>query len=156
MEWLSVISLIVLGIILIIVEVIFIPGTTITGIFGTGFLVGGIALAYSNFGGTTGTYVMVSTLVVLGIVLFTAFKSGAWSAFALKDAITSRVNEEDAPVVQVGQRGVAVSSLRPFGKAEFNDKVYEVTSIGNYLDAGNPVEVIRIDGNKIYVEPLKS
>jgi membrane-bound ClpP family serine protease len=156
MDWLSVISLIILGIVLIIVEVIFIPGTTITGIFGAGFLVGGIALAYSNFGSPTGTYVLISSMGALGIVLFIAFKSGAWSSFALKDAITSRVNDEDVPAVQVGERGMALSSLRPFGKVEFNDKVYEVTTIGNYVDADQEVEVIRIEGNKIYVEPLKS
>ncbi|MCC5930289.1 MAG: NfeD family protein [Cyclobacteriaceae bacterium] len=156
MDWLSVISLIVIGIVLIIVEVIFIPGTTIIGIFGAVFLVGGIAMAYSNFGNPTGTYVMVSTLGILGVILFIAFKSGAWTAFALKDTITSRVNDEDANTVQVGQRGMSLSSLRPFGKAEFNDKVYEVTSIGNYVDADQEVEVIRIEGNKIYVEPLKS
>ncbi|MFT6941450.1 MAG: membrane-bound ClpP family serine protease, partial [Cyclobacteriaceae bacterium] len=53
MDWIIVISLIVFGLGLIIVEVIFVPGTTVVGI--AGLIIGtyGVYEAYSSFGTTT-------------------------------------------------------------------------------------------------------
>ncbi|MGF1636521.1 MAG: NfeD family protein [Cyclobacteriaceae bacterium] len=154
MDWLSVLSLILIGIILIVVEVIFIPGTTVVGILGSLFTIAGIAVGYSTFGSPTGSYILIASLFAIGLVFFTAFKTGAWSSFALKEAIVGKVNEDYKPNLQIEQRGVALSSLRPIGKAEFDDKTYEVRTIGNYVDAGHSLKIIKLEGNNIFVEPI--
>lgn len=154
MDWLSVLSLILIGIILIVVEVIFIPGTTVVGILGSLFTIVGIAVGYSTFGSPIGSYILIATLFAIGVVFFIAFKTGAWSSFALKDAMVGKVNEDYKPNLQIEQRGVALSSLRPIGKAEFDDRTYEVRTIGNYVDAGHPLKIIKLEGNNIFVEPI--
>jgi membrane-bound ClpP family serine protease len=55
--------------------------------------------------------------------------------------------------LEVGAEGVAVSALRPSGKAEIAGKLYEVTTLGHFANAGTAVKVIRISSHQIVVEP---
>jgi hypothetical protein len=40
------------------------------------------------------------------------------------------------------------------GKGDFKDKIYEVTTLGNYLTTGTIIRIISIKNNKIIVEPI--
>jgi membrane-bound serine protease (ClpP class) len=51
-----------------------------------------------------------------------------------------------------GQRGVAVTILRPVGKAEFDGEVYEVKSDGEFVGEGAEIEIIEVYGNQILVK----
>ena len=42
------------------------------------------------------------------------------------------------------------------GSARFNDFVVEVKAVEGMLDPGVDVEVVLIEGNKIYVKPLSN
>lgn len=154
--WLVIIGLILFGLGLIIIEVIFVPGTTIVGILGIILAGVGIYLSFTNFGNNVGTVVLVGTAFIALIALVTSFRTGVWKKFALKDQISSKFNEHIEIAMQEGDEGVALSSLKPIGKAEINEKVFEVKTNGNYVDAGERVKVIKIDKNKIIVEPIKS
>ena len=58
------------------------------------------------------------------------------------------------PALVIG--GVTVSSVKPIGKAEFNNKQLEVRSEGNYIEENQPVRVIKIDNKRIFVEPINT
>jgi len=152
MEWLTISALILIGIGLIIIEIIFVPGTTIVGILG--FLMGGygIYLGYDYFGNTTGHIVLSSSVALAFICIFYSFKSGAWKKFANKSAIKSKVNEGLTIDLKEGDLGQSTSSLKPVGKGIFNDKEYEVTSRGNFITEKQPIKIIKIEKNKIFVE----
>ncbi len=157
MEWLTVILLILAGIVLVIIEIIFIPGTTIMGIIGIGLLVFGIIFGYGKFGSTTGSFILAGTIVLGATATFISFRSGLWRKFALKNASNSKVNENLEIQHLLGATGRATSALRPYGKAEFYDKVYEVKTTGDYANSGSQVKVIKVDLNKtIYVELIKN
>ena len=51
----------------------------------------------------------------------------------------------------VGQAGVAYSSLRPAGKAQFKGRLVDVVSNGDFIDPGTPIEVVEVSGNRIVV-----
>jgi membrane-bound serine protease (ClpP class) len=51
----------------------------------------------------------------------------------------------------LGQRGTAASPLRPAGLADLAGERVDVVSDGEFIDAGAPLEVIRVDGNRIVV-----
>jgi membrane-bound serine protease (ClpP class) len=51
----------------------------------------------------------------------------------------------------LGQTGTAISPLRPAGIAEFDGARVDVVSDGGFVDAGSPIEVTRVDGNRIVV-----
>lgn len=53
-----------------------------------------------------------------------------------------------------GARGVAVTQLRPAGKARFGGKTVDVVSRGELVPAGTAVEVAEVSGNRVVVRPL--
>ncbi len=125
MEWITVIGLILFGIGLLIIEVIFIPGTTIVGIAGficSGF---GVYLGYDYFGSATGTTILIVSSGFLLVVMIYAFKSRAWERFSLKDENTGRFNDDFKVTLSVGDQGQTISSLKPSGKALFNEKSWK-------------------------------
>jgi membrane-bound ClpP family serine protease len=153
-EWSTVISLLSLGLILVVAEVIFVPGTTIVGIIGFCFLIAGIGLSFKYFGGEIGWVMLGSTSVACGGLLYFSFTTDVWKRFSLKSSITSKVNEGELDQLQVGMEGQAVSALRPIGKAELNNQTIEVKTNGNYVDSGSKVKIIKISSNQIIVEPI--
>lgn len=156
MEWFTLVLLLLAGIILIVIEIIFVPGTTLLGIIGGALLVFGIIIGYSKFGTTAGTIVLVCTIVLGGVVTILSFRSGAWERFALRESIKSKFNEDVKIEHLLGAEGITLSACRPYGKAEIYDKTYEVKTLGNYLTAGVKVKVTKVDKDqKIYVEQLK-
>ena len=154
MEWFSVLLLVALGIVLIVLEIIFVPGTTIVGILG--FATGGfgIYLGYDYFGATTGTIIMVFSVLFAFGAIFYSFKSKAWERFSLKDEHRSKYNDGITINLQIAQRGKTVSSLKPFGKAIFDNQIVEVKSNGDYITENQTIEIKRIEPNKIIVEPI--
>lgn len=153
-EWLTVISLILFGLVLIIAEIIFIPGTTVVGIIGFIFLIMGVGFSFNYFGAETGWVTVGATAVASGAVLYLSFKANVWKRFSLKSAITSKVNEGELSALIVGTEGIAISALRPIGKAELDNKQYEVKTTGEYLDSGKRIRVVKIFMNQIIVEPI--
>ncbi len=153
-EWVTVISLILFGLILIIAEIIFIPGTTIVGILGFLFLIVGVGFSFQYFGSETGWITVGISAAVSGLLLYYSFKSNVWGRFSSKSKIDSRVNEGLLDKIQVGNEGVTLSTLRPFGNAEVNDQVIEVKTFGNYLESGTKIKVVQINLNQIIVEQI--
>src|SRR5687768_1959980 len=103
--WIVIISLLLIGLVLLVVEVVFIPGTTVVGLLGVGFSVVGVIAGYKQFGETTGFYILMSTLVITAIGLFFSFRSGMWNKFSLASTITSKVNEGKNAALTVGDIG---------------------------------------------------
>jgi membrane-bound ClpP family serine protease len=153
-EWLAVILLIFFGLGFIIAEIIFVPGTTLLGLFGLIFTIIGVIISYISFGAGIGTIVMiVAGTIGVGALVY-SLKSGVWEKFALKGSINSKVNEGEKEDLQVGEEGITVSSLRPIGKGEFKERIYEVTTLGNFLTTDTKIRIVSIKNNKIIVEPI--
>lgn len=155
-EWLTVISLIVFGLLLVVAEVIFVPGTTIVGILGLVCLVFGIYEAFQYFDNTIAYAILGGTSVVFVAILYYVFTTRVWERFSLKKEIDSKFNKGMADVLSVGDIGKTVSSLKPIGKAEFNNKIYEVKSLGGFVEPKNKVEIIKIDNNQITIKTINN
>lgn len=149
-----IVALLLIGLVLIIVEVIFIPGTTIIGIIGFVFCVAGIVFSYRYFGSETGFYILLGVSATAAIALFYSFRSGLWSKFSLKTSIDSKVNEGMVASLQVGDQGKSISTLKPVGKVEFKTGEFEVKTLGDYVDVGTEVKIVHIQSNQIIVKPL--
>ena len=153
MEWTIVVSLVTIGLVLLLVEILFVPGTTLVGIIGFIVLGIGVGLSFKYFGSDTGWLTLGTTAVAAGLTLYVSFRSNLWSRFALKSSIDSKVNE-DPTGINIGDEGVTLSALRPIGKAEISKRTFEVKTLGSYVDAGKRVRIIQISTNQIFVEPI--
>jgi len=152
--WIIILALLLIGLTLIVVELVFVPGTTIVGLLGLIFTIAGIVISYRHFGNEVGFYVLIGTSGVTLLTLIYSFRSRSWNKFSLKTAIDSKVNEGLTASLQTGDEGVCVSTLRPYGKAQFNGREYEVKTSGMYIQPGTKVKIIQILSNQVIVEPI--
>jgi membrane-bound ClpP family serine protease len=152
--WIIIISLLAIGLGLILVELVFIPGTTVVGLLGLIFTIVGIVISYNYFGNDIGFYILMGTLISTLVALFYSFRTGAWTRFSLKSSIDSKVNEGMFKILNVGDEGMTRSPLRPMGTAEFGNQNYEVRSLGPFVDNSTRVKIVQIQSNQIIVEPI--
>lgn len=151
----GIIFLILAGLALIIAELIFVPGTTFVGVIGLLLTIVGIFIVFDDYGNIAGYWTVgITGIVTLAAIIF-SFKSASWDRFSLKSSIKSKVNDSDVYTFQVGEKGKTVSDLKPIGKAEIFGKVYEVRSKGEWIGAGQEIQIIKIDHKRIFVEPIK-
>lgn len=150
-----IITLIILGIILLLVEFLVIPGVTIAGIAGTLLIVGGVISSFYFQKPPVSTYITLSTFVVILLLFILAFKTKTWQKLGLKTAIDSHVGVDVSETFKVGDEGISVSRLAPTGKIMIRDTLVEARSLGGYIDPNTIVRIIRTEKNKLFVEPIK-
>lgn len=155
MSAIYIIILIIIGLVLLLAEVFFVPGTTIIGILGLLFSAGGVFYAFDSYGSAAGYWALAFTLLANAYLIYLGLKGNVWQKFANNSAMNSRFND-DVEEVPVGMEGVAISTLRPIGKAEFQNKTYEVRSTGGMIEAGEKVRVIRNTNRILVVEVISS
>ena len=51
--------------------------------------------------------------------------------------------------------GIALTTLRPAGSAEFNGQKYDVVADWEYIPKGNKIKVIRVEGIKVVVKGIE-
>jgi len=156
MAWAILVLIISIGVGLIIVEIIFVPGTTIVGILGLLCVIAGVAYGFLTFGAPMGWGITAVTVIISAIAIVISLKSGVWKRFALNSSINSKVNDHIPIAIRLGEEGVALSALRPSGNAEFENEKMEVTTLGELVDSGSKVKVTNIEGRVIYVEQINN
>ncbi|MBN1597378.1 MAG: NfeD family protein [Bacteroidales bacterium] len=152
MSILAIVFLIVLGIVLLLVEFLVIPGITIAGIGGFLLIAGGVFCGYYFHEPRTGNIILLSTLGLLIITVTLSLRLKTWQRLGLNATIDGKVAGNIDSGIVVGDTGETISRLNPIGKAMFNGKMFEVRSDGNYIDQHKEIVVTRVDKNKIYVE----
>ena len=153
--WLVIAALILAGLVLIIAEVVFIPGTTVVGFLGLIFAIVGIVFSYSHYGREIGFYVLLGTGLTSAAALYLSFRKGAWKKFSHQSAIDSKVNEGMTAHLSPGDEGISTSVLRPMGSVDFNGKIFEVRTNGEYVANGMKVRIVQVQSNNtILVESI--
>jgi membrane-bound ClpP family serine protease len=149
----AVIILLVMGILLMIAEVMVIPGVGFVGILGFLLLVLAVYFGY-EISNTTGHIVLISAGVSsVGIL---SLRSKTWDRVALKTQLKGKSNPYNyEELFKIGQKGKTSSRLNPIGKAIFDDKVVEVKSYSDFVDSNQEIEIVNIEGNKIIVKTVK-
>lgn len=154
MEWIIVSGLILAGLLLLVIEILFVPGTTLVGLLGFILVLAGVSLSFRYFGSETGWLIVGGSTVLSAVAVYASFKSNLWSKFSLKSSMTGVAVENLDEKLHAGQEGKALSSLRPSGKAEFGNIVCEVRTKGGFADAGSRVKIAEVSGSVIIVEPV--
>ena len=154
MVWFILISLLILGIILVVVEVLFVPGTTIIGLLGIGVTAVGIYFAFRTFEPNTALIILGMTVIINLLVIIYGFRSGAWNKFSLKDTHTGGSYDDRLLGLEVGQKGRTISDFKPYGKVEIADKIYEAKSESGFLSPGTDVFIEKLENNRIIINKL--
>lgn len=147
-------TLIFLGILLMLIEILLVPGVGVAGILGLASLIGSSVYAFMYMSVNAGIITTLVVIALIAVMLFIILRAKTWKKFGLNTEIDSKVND-DPEKVAVGQEGKTITRLAPMGTARFNDITCEVRSEDNSLIApGQTVCITSIEDNKIFVKPL--
>lgn len=155
MDILIIAILLIAAIVLLLVEIFFIPGISIAGIAAVAALIYANYYAFVYMGPVAGFITLtISAIASIGsIVLF--MRSKTLDKVALKKNIDSKVDKKAEQSIKVGDKGITTTRLALIGHAEIAGKNVEVKSTDGFLDEKTPVVVIRIADGVILVEKDK-
>ena len=147
----AVVLLIVLGILLVFLEILVIPGTTIAGVGGILFLGGGIYLSYAEFGTVAGHYILLGVILFIILSIYLSLKSKTWNKLMLKSQIDGKTNIINEESIKKGDTGITITRLAPMGRVLINGENVEAKA-EQFIDQNVEIEVEKILDNKIIVK----
>jgi membrane-bound serine protease (ClpP class) len=178
-NWVEV-ALFVTGVLLLLVEILLIPGFGVTGFVGITCVIAGLfgmliknppdRLPWPESEFDWKLFINEVWAIGLGFIGFVVLaallrkyipRTGFFSRLTLAPATAKRGSEMEismtAPaesaetVIKAGDSGEALSRLRPAGKARFGEAVVDVVAEGAFIDKGVKVTIIEVRGNRVVV-----
>ena len=165
--------LFLLGLLLVGVELFLLPGTVVVGLSGAALM--GVALVMALVDHYPGMpriptlpqlqiplrdlgIAAVGAVVVLAVLARFLPKTSIYGSLVAQSAsgVESVQRIEREQTARMGREGVALSVLRPGGKAQFGDDVLDVMSQGEMIDAGTRVRIVGNSSSEAIVEPVNS
>lgn len=150
-----IISLVIVGLILILAEILLIPGVGIAGVLGVLSMGGSCFYAFHEFGNLTGGVVTGINAILLVVLLVFVLRAKTWKRMTLETNIDAKAVADESEVVAVGDKGRTLTRLAPMGSVRFGDNVAEVKAIEGMINPGTDVEVVMIEDNRIVVRTAR-
>jgi len=154
MEIVTVLLLIILGIVLLLIEFLLIPGISIAGIGSFISFAAGVFFAFRFWGSMAGFATILAILIIVPLLLYYLFKSRAVKPMMLDAEISGKVKTVDEQKIAIGNVGLTIGRLAPTGKAKINGQTIEARSQGIFVDPNTKIKVLKIEGNTVIVEPI--
>ena len=163
------IILVGVGVVLVLIEILVVPGFGIFGIAGIAALLGGLFMAQIGNLPTRADMVQAGSVLLAAMVLIsmTAWSllrslPGSWrlrrSGVILGESTDRDEGYTSAEVRSelVGSVGVAITDLRPAGVGLFGDERVDVVSESEWIEEGTHIRVLSAEGYRHVVRAVKS
>ncbi|MBN1946861.1 MAG: nodulation protein NfeD [Bradymonadales bacterium] len=166
-------ALFLAGAVLLGIELFVIPGFGIVGVLGLVAIAASLVLSLIGLDlgrielsavGLREALIRVGVsfaITILGTVLLMRYipKTRVGRRLVLAESLAQgpslpRADQEEE--ISIGQTGVALTALRPFGRGKFGHRRIEVVSDGEMIARGTPIRVVRIAGQRIEVRTIPS
>lgn len=152
----EIVILFLLGIGLLLLEILVIPGFGVVGILGIASIFVSLYLSFPN---------MTTALAVIGFsfglsivggvfILRRVPRTGLWSKISLQATLEDpgfKDEDPDNPVIVVGALGRALTPLRPSGTIDIGGRRVDAVSDGAFIPAGATTEIVRVFGTRVTV-----
>ena len=163
------IAFFIVGIILVAVELFVIPGFGVTGILGILMIITGLAMAMVgndglDFTGVPAQEILMAFMIViiaffislsvsfyLGQKLFTTNRFGEFALASVMETASGYSSADVVTRTMIGKEGIATTMLRPSGKVEIGDDVYDATALTGFIDRGEKVRVVKYETSSLFV-----
>jgi len=158
--------IIFLGLLLLLIEMIVIPGFGVAGIGGIILMVFGlyrlllpdipVGEEVADMAMTGLTIGIIGGLIGLVLLFKLMTKTNFWKKIATPDVQDHERGYDTSLGLEnmVEQEGVAESDLRPSGWTVFGEKRIFVVSEGTFIEDGEKVKIIKVDGNRVVVRKI--
>ncbi|NJN43223.1 MAG: nodulation protein NfeD [Flammeovirgaceae bacterium] len=159
------------GILLIMAEIFIIPGFGVAGIAGIGLIVGSLVLIMLNndffdFEFVPAQEIFYASLATIGglsggalLLFFGGAKFSQSKAFQRIALMTTQESKEGYtsnfyPEPMIGKKGTAYTVLRPSGKVMIDDQIHDAFTRGDYINPGDAIEVMEMEGSTLKVRKI--
>jgi membrane-bound ClpP family serine protease len=149
----AIIIIILLGIFLLLIEFLIIPGFTVFGVGGFAFMLLGVGSAYYYHGIMAGNLTLLGTVVASLATIYFIFKKKTWKKIGLQANIKSKHEPFETEKIHTGDEGKTITRLAPVGKAMVNNIICEAKSAGGFIDENTDITVIKVLTTQIIVKP---
>ncbi len=172
------IAAIALGVILIGVEILVLPGFGVAGVLGILLLFGGLVGTFVPAGGSVTNSGPAQNQMLVGLltVLLAAFTAGVGMYFLIKhlgkvpifgrlvlqdvgsggeeeeEEFLAAMSDETGGPAGVGEIGVAQTDLRPAGRILIGERLVDAVAEIGYIRAGTRIKVVSVSGARVGVE----
>ncbi len=161
------------GLVFIILEIFVIPGFGLTGILGIIFTVSGLSLALIRSTGPgffdvdltalvkAFSLVIIASTLALGVSIYLTkiiFSSKRFSYLGLQkiqEKEKGYSSASDSYSKMLGHHGISVTKLRPAGKVQIDDQVFDAVALRNFINKNEAVEVVDYRQSQLIVKQIK-
>ncbi len=149
--------LFIAGILLIMAELLIVPGATVVGLLGLGSIVASIYLQFGqNFAVVSGTATIVAGICI-GLALWklpssTILNRSIFLNTTMATTGAAAIMPNQLASKLEGRFGTALSDLRPSGIASIEGERMDVVADGEFIKSGTMLEVTRVEGRRIVVK----
>ena len=152
-----VVALALVGVLLILFELHVLPGHGMAGTLGALILIASVLLAF-GIPFFVGALQSLALAIVLSAVAFALLlRVLPENAFVKRLTFAGTQGPDYVASLDhrhlLGATGTALSFLRPAGVATFGDIRADVLTEGDFVPAGTPIRVTRVEGARIFVRP---
>ncbi len=149
-----VVVLLVLGLLLLALEVFVIPGFGAAGILGVVCTAAAVGVAWWKLGPLEAVGALAVGATAGGALVWYVPRTRAAKEMVLHEVQTVRAADPGL-LALVGALGETRTPLRPAGSVEIAGRLVDVVSDGAFVEAGIRVQVVRVEGVRVVVEPVK-
>lgn len=149
-----IIVLLALAILLLILEMFFLPGLSVAGFMSVLFY--GVALYYAfvHIGTAAGVMTLVVAIAATIFLIWYFMRSRTLDKMSLHTNIDATAPTEVASTVNIGDEGISLSRLNPMGRVLVGDTTVEARAY-DYIEENTPIKIVKVERTVIVVEPIK-
>lgn len=160
------IVLFIIGVILIIIEIFFIPGFGVPGILGVTLvifslgaaLIGNVGLEFPAVETISRAIWTLAITLIIGVIMIFSLARYLPNTRRFSQLVLSDSSDRSQGYISatpqadlVGMEGQTLTPLRPSGTVKIEDKRIDVVSEGDFIDQGEPVVVVSAVGSRVVV-----
>lgn len=147
------------GLLLMVLE-LFLPSFGAVGVIGIAMTLLGVGMTSSNPSVTllNMCYAISIAIIFAMILLKMGYRMHMGRGLVLNERLTRDKGFQSFQqdyARYLNQTGMTLTSLRPVGRAQFQNDILEVLSLGEMIEENKPVVVYRVEGNKLFVKEIK-
>ncbi len=146
--------LLALAILLVVLEIFFLPGLTFAGVLSVLFYGGAIYYAFSHAGVTAGVVTLLGGALLTIVAICYFMRSRTLDKMSLKTDIAETAPTRVDASIRVGAEGLALSRLNPMGTVLIEGVTVEARSTGDFIDESTRVRVVKIEPTTVVVSPV--
>ena len=138
----------------------FIPSGGLLAVLSVACIVGSVVFVIIDRGFAVGTVYLLFLAVLIPLVVMGAIQYWPYTPIGRRILNVGPDDEAIPPTVPkhidlIGKRGHARTKMLPSGEITVDGLHYDAVTEGVAVEAGQPVEVIRVDGTRIVVRALE-